>query len=221
MLLLSLREQVAALHQELVRCHLVAWTSGNISAKDPETQLVVIKPSGVKYGSLTPESMVIVDCLGNVVEGDFLPSVDCLSHLYIYRHRAEIHGIAHTHSPYATAFAAVGQSIPVALTSIADEFGGPIPCTAYAPVGGEAIGREILKTIGRSTAILLKQHGVFTIGNTVESAVKSAVMVEEAAKILYFAKQLGEWESLSEEEVQRAHQQYKVHYGQKRTLTTH
>ena len=221
MLLFELRKEIANLHQELMRYHLVAWTSGNISAKDPDTELVVIKPSGIKYKYLTPEAMVIVDLKGNVVEGDFLPSVDCLSHLYVYRHREDVRGIAHTHSPYATAFAAVGQSIPPALTSIADEFGGAIPCSSYAPVGGEAIGKEILKTMGHSSAMLLKQHGVFTIGHSAEAAVKAAVMVEEAAKTLYFAKQLGEWNLLSEEEIQKAHKQYKIHYGQKRPLPTH
>ena len=139
--------------------------------------------------------------------------LDCESHLYIYRQRPEIGGIVHTHSPFATAFAAVGRNIPCALTAIADEFGGPILCSNYAPVGGEAIGKEVLATGDK--AVLLKQHGVFTMGPTAEVAVKRAVMVEENAKTLYYASALGKIEELSETEAARAHERYKTHYGQK------
>jgi L-ribulose-5-phosphate 4-epimerase len=210
----ALKEEVCRLHSELTKNNLVSWTSGNISARFPSTNLVVIKPSGVKYEELTPEKMVVVDLNGNIIEGDLNPSVDCPSHLYVYRHRPDVHGIVHTHSPYATAFAAIGEAIPPVLTAIADEFGGPIPCSGYAKIGEEEVGREIIKTIGTSKAVLLRQHGVFTIGSTAENAVKTAVMTEDAAKTVYLAKQLGTVEEIPEEELKRAHQRYVEKYGQ-------
>jgi len=159
--------------------------------------------------------MVIVDLEGNVVEGHLKPSVDTTTHLYVYRHRPDVGGIVHTHSPYATSFAALGQPIPVYLTAMADEFGGPIPVGAYAPIGGEEIGQEIVRTIGQSPAILMKNHGVFTIGPTPRAAVKAAVMVEDVAKTVHLALLLGQPGEIPEEEVARGHRRYREQYGQK------
>lgn len=164
----ALKETVWRLHLELPRCGLVQWTGGNISARDPESGLVVIKPSGVRYEELRPEHHVVVAVDGRVAEGTLKPSSDLASHLYIYRHRPDLNGVVHTHSPYATAFAALGRPIPACLTAIADEFGGPIPCADFALIGGEDIGRLVVETLAgtRSPAILLKNHGVFTVGRT-------------------------------------------------------
>ena len=216
MLLANLRKELSSLHQEFIKYRLVSWTSGNVSARDPKTGLVAIKPSGIKYENLTPEAIVIVNLEGKVIEGSFKPSVDCESHLYIYRNRPDIYGVAHTHSPYATAFAAVGRSIPAALTAIADEFGGPIKCTNYAPVGSDAIGKAILETIEHSSAVLLKHHGVFTIGISAEAAVKAAVMVEDAARTVFLAEQLGTVKSLSLEDIAKAFKKNQKDYGQKK-----
>lgn len=210
----ALREQVYQLHLELPKHELVVWTSGNVSGRDPATGLVVIKPSGIRYPALTPENMVVVDLDGRVVEGALTPSSDVHAHLYIYRRRPEIHGVVHTHSTFATAFAAVGRSIPVCLTAMADEFGGAIPCGGYASVGGDAIGREVVDKIGASPAILLKHHGVFTIGKTPEAAVKAAVMVEDAARTVFYAMQLGHLEEIPSDEIARAHHRYVHEYGQ-------
>ena len=166
----ALREELWRLHLELPKNELVKWTGGNISARDPESNLVVIKPSGVRYEQLRPEDMVVVDLEGSVVEGTHKPSSDTQSHLYIYRHRPDVGGIVHTHSPYATAFAALGRPIPVVLTAMADEFGGPIPCGRFALIGSEAIGEAVLEAIGDSSAVLLKHHGVFTVGVAVGPA---------------------------------------------------
>ncbi len=214
MLLKELREQVCEGNRLLPKAGLVAWTSGNVSGRDPDTGYVVIKPSGVRYDRLTPENMVIVDLEGNVVDGALKPSVDAVTHLYVYRHRPDVNGIVHTHSTFATAFAAVGEPIPVYLTAIADEFGGAIPVGAYAKIGGEEIGREIVRSIGGSCAILMKNHGVFTIGPTVEAAVKAAVMTEDVARTVYYALQLGQPDELPPEEVARAHRRYVEKYGQ-------
>jgi L-ribulose-5-phosphate 4-epimerase len=202
------------LHAELPRHGLVVWTGGNVSGRDPETGLVAIKPSGVRYEDLTAESMVVLDIDGRVVEGAFHPSSDTASHLYIYRQRPDVNGVVHTHSRYATAFAAVGRPIPVYLTAQADEFGGEIPCGGFALIGDEAIGAEVVKGIGQSPAILLKNHGVFTVGPSAEAAVKAAVMVEDVAATVWAALQIGTPEALPDEIVARLHARYVTSYGQ-------
>lgn len=211
----ALRESLLRLHLELPKSGLVVWTSGNISARDPDTGLVVIKPSGVRYEDLRPESMVIVDLQGRRVEGDLSPSSDTASHLYIYRHREDVGAVVHTHSPYATAFAANNASIPVYLTAQADEFGGPIPCGGFAPIGGEQIGQVVVESIGDSPAVLLKNHGVFTIGPNAQAAVKAAIMVEDIAKTAWLALQLGQPAELSAEVVAALHSRYTREYGQR------
>lgn len=210
----ALREQLVELHDELPRNGLVTWTGGNVSARDPETGLVAIKPSGVRYGALTAESMVVVDLDGTIVEGELKPSSDTASHLHVYRHRPDVNGVVHTHSRYATAFAAVGRSIPVYLTAQADEFGGEIPCAGFALIGDEAIGAHVVATIGRSPAVLLKNHGVFTVGPSAGAAVKAAVMVEDIAATVWLALQLGTPDVLPDDVVEQLHRRYTTVYGQ-------
>ncbi len=215
MLLEKLRREVYEGNMMLPRNGLVTWTSGNVSGRDAQTGYVVIKPSGVRYEELSAENMVVLDLEGHVIEGTLKPSVDAATHLYVYRHRADVHGMVHTHSPFATAFAALGRPIPVYLTAMADEFGGPIPVGAYAQIGEEQIGMEILRSIGSSPAILIKNHGVFTIGPTVMAAVKAAVMTEDVARTVFYALQLGQPDEIPPDEVQRAHRRYVEKYGQK------
>jgi L-ribulose-5-phosphate 4-epimerase len=214
MMLNTLRDEIYKLHLELIKNGLVAWTSGNVSGRDPETGLVVIKPSGIRYEDLTPESMVVVDLDGKVVEGNHKPSSDTFAHVYVYRHRPDVNGVVHTHSTFATAWAAVGRPIPAVLTAICDEFGGPVPVGAYAKIGGDEIGREIIRSIGDSPAVLMKNHGVFTVGKTPEAAVKAAVMVEDVARTVFYALQLGQPEEIPAEEIARAHRRYLEEYGQ-------
>ncbi len=209
-----LREEVWKLHMELPNNELVKWTGGNVSARDPETGYVVIKPSGVRYEALRPENLVIVDLEGQRIEGDLNASSDTASHLYVYRHRPDVNGVVHTHSPYATAFASLGRPIPVYLTAIADEFGGPIPCGGFALIGGEEIGKVVIESIGDCPAVLLKNHGVFTAGATVEAAVKAAVMVEEVAHTVWIALQIGQPDEIPSEEVAKLRHRYKHVYGQ-------
>lgn len=210
----ALREQVWRMNLELPKHGLVTWTSGNVSGRDPETGYVIIKPSGVRYETLQPDDLAVVDMEGHQVAGEMKPSVDTATHLYIYRHRPDVHGVVHTHSPYATSLAALGKSIPVYLTAIADEFGGPIPIGDYAPIGGEAIGEELIRSIGSSPAILMKNHGVFTVGPTALAATKAAVMVEDVAKTVHLALLLGQPDEIPPEEVERAHRRYVEKYGQ-------
>lgn len=210
----NLKQRVYKMNMMLPKNNLVTMTSGNVSGRDHETNLVVIKPSGVLYDEMTPDDMVVVDLDGNVVEGKLKPSVDTATHLYVYRHRNDVNGIVHTHSPYATSFAALGRSIPVYLTAIADEFGCAIPVGPYAKIGGEEIGKAIVDYIGESPAILMKNHGVFTIGNSPEAALKAAVMVEDTAKTVHLSLLLGTPDVIPDEEVKRAHERYLTKYGQ-------
>lgn len=210
----KLKEELVQLHLELPKNNLVVWTGGNISARDPESGLVVIKPSGVRYEDLRPGLMVVVDLQGKIVDGVLKPSSDTFSHLYIYRARADVGGIVHTHSRYATAFAAVGKPIPCVLTAMADEFGGPIPCAGFALIGDEAIGRLVVEGIGQSPAILLKNHGVFTIGKNATAAVKAAVMTEDVAATAWMAYQLGQPDEIPAEDIARLHNRYTHVYGQ-------
>jgi len=211
----TLKQAVCELNLELPKNNLVTWTSGNVSVLDRETGYVVIKPSGLRYEVLRPEHMVIVDLDGKIVEGTLKPSSDTASHLYIYRHRPDVGGVVHTHSAYATAFAAVNRPIPVYLTAQADEFGGAIPCGGFALIGREEIGRVVIETIGTSSAVLLKNHGVFTIGKTGEAAVKAAVMVEDIARTVWLALRLGQPDEIAPQDVAKLHCRYTEVYGQK------
>ena len=213
-MLKKLKEQLAQLHLELPKNNLVMWTSGNVSARDAETGLVVIKASGIRYEDMQPEHMVVVDIDGKIIEGGFKPSSDVYSHLYIYKHRPDVFGVVHTHSRYATAFAAVGKEIPCVLTAIADEFGGPVPCGGFALIGDEAIGRVVVESIGKSPAVLLKNHGVFTIGKNATAAVKAAVMTEDVAATVWMALQIGTPDAISQEDVDKLHERYTNVYGQ-------
>lgn len=210
----KLKEELLELHLELPKNDLVRWTGGNVSGRDPETGLVVIKASGIRYEAMRPEHMVVMDLDGNRVEGDYKPSSDVYSHLYIYRHRADVGGVVHTHSRYATAFAAVGKPIPCVLTAMGDEFGGPIPCGGFALIGDEAIGKVVIESIGKSPAVLLKNHGVFTIGKNATAAVKAAVMTEDAAATVWMAMQIGTPDLIPQEDVDKLHARYTNVYGQ-------
>ena len=208
------KEQLVELHLELPKNELVMWTGGNVSQRDAETGYVVIKASGIRYEEMKPEHMVVLDMDGKMVEGDYKPSSDVYSHLYIYKHRPDVGGVVHTHSRYATAFAAVGKPIPCVLTAMADEFGGPIPCGGFALIGDEAIGKVVIESIGKSPAVLLKNHGVFTIGKNATAAVKAAVMTEDVAATVWMAMQLGTPNVIPQEDVEKLHHRYTNVYGQ-------
>jgi L-ribulose-5-phosphate 4-epimerase len=214
MLLEKLREIVWKCNLELPKNGLVKMTNGNVSGRDPETGVVVIKPSGYSYEEMTPAHMVVVDLEGRVLEGDLNPSTDTETHLYIYRHRADVMGIVHTHSPYASSFAVLGQPIPACLTACA-MLGGEVPLGGYAPIGGEDIGREVVNKIGGSLAIVMQNHGVFTIGNSAQQATKMAVEVEEIAKTTHLAMLRGQPIQLTSSQIDYMVNLYKNVYGQR------
>ena len=212
----ALRETVWALHAELVRNNLVAWTSGNVSARMGD--LMVIKPSGVSYDDLTADSMVVCDLNGKPVSQTGLsPSSDTATHAYIYRHMPDVGGVVHTHSTYATAWAARSEAIPCVITAMADEFGDEIPIGPYAPIGGDEIGRGVVATLTghRSPAVLMSRHGVFTIGGTGRDAVKAAVMCEDVARTVHLARAYGELTPLPADQVDALYARYKNYYGQR------
>jgi L-ribulose-5-phosphate 4-epimerase len=212
----ALREEVSRLHRELPRHGLVAWTSGNLSARVPGEELMVIKPSGVTYDDLTPAAMVVCDLEGTVVDGDLTPSSDAAAHGYVYRH-LDVGGVAHTHSSYATAWAIAGEEIPCLMTAMADEFGGPIPVGPFALIGDESIGRGIVETLDghRSPAVLMRSHGVFAVGDGPREAVKAAVMCEDVARTAMLARSLGDIRPLDPEDIDALHDRYQHVYGQR------
>lgn len=210
------REEVCELHAELTRWNLVVWTAGNVSQRLHSADLMVIKPSGVRYDRLTPDDMVVCDLDGVLVDGDHSPSSDTAAHAYVYRHMPEIYGVVHTHSTYATAWAARGEEIPCVLTMMGDEFGGPVPVGPFAIIGDDSIGRGIVETLrdSRSPAVLMQNHGPFTIGRTAQAAVKAAAMVEEVARTVHVARQLGEPLPIAQDLIDRLYDRYTNVYGQ-------
>ncbi|WP_432924610.1 L-ribulose-5-phosphate 4-epimerase [Microbispora sp. CA-135349] len=216
----ELRREVCRLHAELVRYNLVAWTAGNVSGRVPGEDLFVIKPSGVSYDDLTPESIVVCDLDGNLVEGDLSPSSDTAAHAYVYRHMPEVNGVVHTHSTYASAWAARGEAIPCVLTAMADEFGGEIPLGPFALIGNDDIGKGIVATLTghRSRAVLMQNHGVFTIGESPKAAVKAAVMCEDVARTVHVSRQLGEPLPIAQGDIDRLYDRYQNVYGQRSHL---
>jgi L-ribulose-5-phosphate 4-epimerase len=213
----ALREQVSALHAELVRYGLVVWTAGNVSGRVPGHELMVIKPSGISYDELTPESMIVCDLDGTVVEGDLSPSSDTAAHAYVYRHMPHVGGVVHTHSTYASAWAARGEPVPCVLTAMADEFGADIPIGPFALIGDDSIGQGIVETLAghRSPAVLMRNHGVFTIGKDARAAVKAAVMCEDVARSVHISRQLGEPLPIAPADIDRLYDRYQNVYGQR------
>ena len=213
----TIRREVCALHAELTRYQLVVWTAGNVSARVPGHDLLVIKPSGVSYDDLTPENMVVCDLDGNVVDGEHSPSSDTEAQAYVYRHLSHVGGVVHTHSPYATAWAARGEPIPCVLTMGADEFGGDIPVGPFAIIGDDSIGRGIVDTLrdSRSPAVLMQNHGVFAIGATARSAVKAAVMCEDVARTVHLSRQLGTPLPIDQTDIDNLFTRYQNVYGQR------
>ena len=214
------RADVAALHGELVRNNLVVWTGGNVSGRVPGTDYFVIKASGISYDDLAPENMILCDLAGNVVPGtpgsERRPSSDTAAHAYVYREMPEVGGVVHTHSPYAVAWAARGQEIPCVITGMADEFGGPIPVGPFAIIGDDSIGRGIVETLRghRSRAVLMQNHGPFTIGVTARDAVKAAILCEDVARAVQLAMQVGPVIPIPQAQIDSLYARYQNVYGQ-------
>ena len=216
----SVRADVAALHGELVRYGLVVWTRRNVSERVPGADLFVIKPCGVGMTTYRRDNMIVCDMDGEKIE-DGTPAAtprprDTAAHAYVYRNMPEVGGVVHTHSTYATAFAAVHQPIPCVLTMMGDEFGGEVPVGPFAIIGDDSIGRGIVETLkdSRSPAVLMANHGPFTIGTDATAAVKAAVMVEEVARTVHYAREAGELVPIPQEAIDSLFDRYQNVYGQ-------
>ena len=216
MSLSEIKKMVADLHAELPRNDLVVWTAGNVSARVPGEDLLVIKPSGISYDEICADNMVVTDLDGNLVEGEHKPSSDTAAHAYVYKHLPHVQGVVHTHSTYATAWAARAEAIPCVLTMIADEFGGEIPVGPFALIGDDSIGRGIVETLRghRSPAVLMRNHGVFTIGRSARDAVKAAVMCEDVARTVHIARQIGTPLPIGPADIDSLYARYHNVYGQ-------
>ena len=214
----KLKQSVWEANIALPKNGLVKWTSGNASGRDPNTNYVVIKPSGCTFEELRPQDLVVVDMDGKIIEGNLKPSVDTTSHLYVYKHRPDIHGIVHTHSAYATSFAIRGEPIKIYTTTSAAVFGSDIPVSDFVVIGNEEIGREIVERIGDGVAVLIRNHGVFTIGDDVFAALKYSVILEETAESVHFAMLRGDIIPLSETVVRKGYEIYHSTYGQKNRM---
>ena len=214
----AIRQEVAALHAELTRYQLVVWTAGNVSARVPGQDLLVIKPSGVSYDDLTPDNMVVCDLHGHVVEGEHAPSSDTEAQAYVYREMPHVGGVVHTHSTYAAAWAIRGEPVPCVLTMCADEFGGEIPIGPFAVIGDDSIGRGIVDTLRdhRSPAVIMRNHGVFSIGPTPRKAVAAAVMCEDVARTVHISRQLGPPLPIDQSHIDALHHRYQNVYGQQK-----
>jgi len=210
------KKMVADLHAELPRNDLVVWTAGNVSARVPGEDLLVIKPSGISYDEICADNMVVTDLDGHLVEGEHKPSSDTAAHAYVYKHMPDVQGVVHTHSTYATAWAARAEAIPCVLTMIADEFGGEIPVGPFALIGDDSIGRGIVETLHghRSPAVLMRNHGVFTIGRSARDAVKAAVMCEDVARTVHIARQIGTPLPIGQADIDSLYARYQNVYGQ-------
>jgi len=213
---LQIRQKICDLNIDLQMLGLVQWTSGNVSERLPDGKSFIIKPSGVRYEELQPSMMVICDLDGNKIEGDLSPSSDTAAHAYVYRHMSSVNGVVHTHSNYASAWAAINKPIPCVLTAMADEFGGDIPLGPFAMIGNDDIGRGIVETLSnhRSPAVLMKNHGVFTIGKSALSAVKAAVMCEDVAKTVWIAQGIGKLKKIKQTDIDSLYSRYQNVYGQ-------
>ncbi len=210
----ALKEEVCAQNHELPANGLVVGSGGNVSGRDPETGLIVIKPSGVKFAKLTPDTMVVVDIDGKVIDGARKPSVDTGVHLYIYKHRDDVRGVAHTHSPYASSFAARGERIPAVLTPITHILGRDVPCSRYATPGEVDTGAAIIEAAQGGYAALVKAHGVFTMGASATEATSIAMYLEEAAMTTHLAMLRGPVDELPQEEIDRCFAWFRKNYGQ-------
>ena len=210
----ELRVRVCRANRALVTNRLVTGTSGNVSARDADSGCVVIKPSGVPFDELTPEGMVVVDLEGNVVTGSLRPSVDTASHLVVYQELPQVHGVVHTHSPYATSFAVRGDALPICTTTGAAYFAAPVPVSDFAVIGEEAIGRQIVEHVGDGVAVLIRNHGPFTIGASPEEALKHAIVLEETAEVTHLAMLRGGLAALSPEVIAHGRRMFLESYGQ-------
>jgi len=191
MLLEALRTEVVEAGVKLAQAQLVQLSCGNVSARDPDTNLIAIKPGGADYFKLRPVDVLVVDEQGAVVDGEGKPSSETPMHTLVYRSRRDIHAAIHTHSAIATAWSVAQRAIPcVTVGQVLTD--GAIPVAPYCQPGTEALGEVALRAMGSGSAVVLQNHGVFTVGANMKMALAAAFIVEEAALVAFYAEMLGD-----------------------------
>lgn len=211
----DLKKQVYETALEIYSSKLVTGTWGNVSARSDSHHLI-ITPSGMDYNVLTPEDMIVVDMEGQVVEGEYKPSIETPMHIAIYKQRPDVKAIVHVHSPYATAFAVAHKPIPVILEETAQVIGHPVKVANYAMCGTDELAREVTKCITENEkAVLLANHGLVALGKDLKEALKVCFIAEKTAMITIYAAQLGGVKSLSEEETKILNEKF-AYYGQQK-----
>lgn len=214
MILEELRAHVLQTALLLPKYNLVWMAGGTVCARDPQTEYVVVTPSGLDYTRLTPDDMIVTDMDINLVEGKFRPSVALNLWISFMRARPELNAVVHTHSPYATAFSVVHELIPVITETMADWFGQPVPVTRYLSVEDPEFPTLPVAVMGTGYAVLLGNHGPITVGKTLEHALERAVTLEEAARTYSIARAIGAPVALEQEQARASFDYYNNRYGQ-------
>ena len=214
MLLEELRSEVIDYARQMAHSRLTSGTWGNVSARDRETGLIAITPSGMDYDSLTPADIVIIDEHGKIVDGHRRPSVETELHTIFMRNRLEVGSVVHTHSPFATALGIARDEIPIALAELAAVVGSAIPVAPYVTLATAALAETAYRVMGDGRAVVLRNHGVVAIGETLKDTLAAAAVIEENALVYWLAYQIGEPSILPREEVQKLRCLYLRRYGQ-------
>lgn len=215
LLLKELRQSVIDTALKAQKEKLIPLTMGNFSARDRETGYMCITPSGMEYDKLTPADVVVMDVEGKVIEGERKPSIETPLHCAVYRRRSDVLGVSHTHSVFATAWAACNENIPVVVAELAALIGGPVECAVYKPMGSLELAETAAIRLKDRHAILLANHGVLAVGQDIETAFANSVVVEEGAKIAFYARQIGVMRLIPEEECKALRKNTLEKYGQK------
>ncbi len=215
MLIKKLRQDVLEAAHALRTYGLVWMAGGTICARDPESGLIAVTPSGMDYSDLSPEDMTVVDLDMKVVEGRYRPSVATNLWTAILRTRPELHAVVHSHSPYATAFSVIDQPVPIVTETQANWFGQPIQVARYDHLEDDHFISAPVDALGDGYAVLLGQHGPITVGETLHHAMERAVTLEEAAKTCFIARGLGDPLVFTPEQAQRSFDYYHNRYGQR------
>ena len=210
----SLRQEVIDIACRAQREKLMPLTLGNFSLRDRETGHILITPSGMEYGSLVPSDIVVVDLKEKIIDGQRKPSVETPLHCEIYRRRPDVGGIVHTHSTFATAWACCGIGIPPVVAEVANRIGGEVPCAPYRQMGSRDLAAVTGETLGIGQAVLLANHGMLAVGKDLTAAFVNAVIVEDGAKIAYYAKEIGQLQLIPADECRQLQQFADEKYGQ-------
>jgi len=215
MLLEEQRKKVIKTALKAQNMGLILLTFGNFSLRDPRTGYVCITPSGMDYQDIQPQDIVVIDTSGKIIEGARKPSVETPLHCHIYQKRPDVFGICHTHSTFATAWASCEESMPVIVAELAALVGGSVDTAPYRPIGSVELAEVTAKVLADKAAVFMGNHGLVAVGANLDQAFNNAVIVEESAKITFYAKKLGKMKVISESECEAINRWAGEKYGQK------